>query len=499
MLDPRPNVLRRRSLLKALAAAPLLPAAGAGAAQAAPARAAGMGLISRPDLHPPLIEIVTPAAGTEPGLVLLTPAPANVLDARAAAPRAEVQAGALIMDDSGQPVWFAPPAEGVVSDLKVQEYRGRPVLTHWEGELHVPPGFGTGQYAILDETYSRIATVRAANDMLGDMHDMVITSRGTALILIYAEVRADTAPVGGQPNSKVLEGVVQEIDIASGALLFEWRSLQHVGLEESFYAVPTDPEVWHDYIHLNSVAEDGDGLLISARCTHAVYRLDRATGEVTWRLGGNRGDFALGQDAAFAWQHDARRLPDGTLSLFDNAEADPGRGRSRALVLALDESAMTAEVVRSDESPEGLLAPNQGNTQVLANGHLFVGWGGAPYFSEYGAGGEVLFHGRFTEPITSYRSFRAPWIGRPLDQPAVAGKPGEGITSVYACWNGATEVVTWRVLAGADEQNLVPVLDAPRAAFETRVDVEGAHAFVAVEALDSGGAVLGASPPVPVG
>ncbi|WP_243795422.1 arylsulfotransferase family protein [Saccharopolyspora gloriosae] len=495
----------RRSVLRMMAAAAAVPAlvsTGTAAVAAAAPRAgtrAGHTFVSRPDLNPPQVEISTPAAGVEPGHVLLTPAGANKLNAEAAAPRADFQPGALIMDDLGQPVWFSQPAEGVIADMKVQQYQGKPVLTWWEGAIHIPPGFGEGRFVVLDENYERIATVSPANGLQGDMHEFVLTPQGTALLIIYSEVRADTTPVGGAPDAKVLEGVIQEIDIATGDLLFEWRSLEHVTLDESFYPVPKDPEEWFDYIHLNAVCEDGDALLVSARCTHAVYRIDRATGEVNWRLNGKKSDFKMGPDAPFAWQHDCRRLSDGTISLFDNAAAAPGRGKSRALTLGVDETARTANVVRSHESPEGLLAPNQGNTQVLANGHLFVGWGGEPYFTEFDENGAVLFHGKFVDSITSYRAFRSAWVGRPLDAPAVAGQPGDDVTSVYASWNGATEVAAWRVLTGPDEANLTPVHDAPRVGFETRVDVPGAAAFVGVQALDAEGAVLGSSPAVAVG
>ncbi|GAA3358932.1 arylsulfotransferase family protein [Saccharopolyspora gregorii] len=503
-MTTHPRELGRRSVLRMLAAASAVPAlvstgtAATAAAAAAPAPRAGTRaghtFVSRPDLNPPQVAISTPAAGVRPGHVLLTPAGANKLDPAAAAPRADFQPGALIMDDLGQPVWFSHPAEGVIADMQVQQYQEKPVLTFWEGAIHVPPGFGTGQFAIVDESYQRIATVRPANGLEGDMHEFVITPRGTALIIVYTEVRADTTPVGGAANAKVLEGVVQEIDIAGGELLFEWRSLEHVAIEESFYPVPADPEEWFDYIHLNAVCEDGDALLVSARCTHAVYRIDRGTGEVTWRLNGKKSDFEMGPDAAFAWQHDCRRREDGTITLFDNAAAAPGRGRSRALVLDVDEQARTATVRRSHESPEGLLAPNQGNTQLLDEDHLFVGWGGEPYFTEFDADGEVLFHGNFVDSITSYRAFRSPWVGRPLDRPAVAGQAGDGVTSVYASWNGATEVAAWRVLTGPDEANLAPVQDVPRTGFETRVDVPGAAAFVGVQALDARGEVLGDSP-----
>jgi hypothetical protein len=494
------NKLDRRSVLRMLAAAPLVPAALSGTAQAAPRPSAGVlgaDLVSRPDLHPPLMEIITPAAGTEPGHVLLTPTGASTMDVNAPAPRAPIQPGSMLMDDTGQAVWFGPATEGVNFDLKVQQYQGKPVLTFWEGEVVVPPGFGHGKFVVLDETYNRIAEVAPVNGLTGDLHEFIITPQGTALLLAYREVRVDTTPVGGQPNSKVLENVVQEIDIASGELVFEWNSLEHVGLDESFYPVPKDPEAFHDYIHLNAICEDGDALLISARCTHAVYRIDRRSGDVKWRLCGRRSDFTMGDDAAFAWQHDVRRHADGSISLFDNADA-AGRGKSRGMTLNVDESAKTATLLRSAESPEGLLAPNQGNAQMLPNGHMFVGWGGKPYFSEFGPNNEVLFHGRFAESMGSYRAYRAQWVGKPTDAPAVAGKPGDGVTSVYASWNGATEVTAWRVLAGPDEQNLTPVLDAPKAGFETKIDVQGSHACAAVEALDGSGAVLGRSAAVAV-
>ncbi|MDI2027009.1 arylsulfotransferase family protein [Saccharopolyspora sp. TS4A08] len=492
--------LGRRSVLRMLAAAPLVPAALSGAAQAAPrpsVGALGADLVTRPDLHPPLMEIITPAAGTEPGQVLLTPTGASTMDVNAPAPRAPIQPGAMLMDDTGQPVWFGPSSEGVNFDLKVQQYQGKPVLTFWEGKVVVPPGFGHGKFVIMDEAYARIAEVVPANDLTGDLHEFVITPQGTALILAYREVRLDTTPVGGQPNSKVLEGVVQEIDIASGELIFEWNSLEHVGLDESFYPVPKDPEAFHDYIHLNAICEDGDALLISARCTHAIYRIDRASGEVKWRLCGRKSDFAMSEDAGFAWQHDVRRHSDGTISLFDNADA-AGRAKSRGMTLNVDEAARTATLLRSAESPEGLLAPNQGNAQLLANGHMFVGWGGQPYFTEFGPNNEVLFHGRFTETMASYRAHRAQWVGKPADSPAVVGKPGDGITSVYTSWNGATEVTTWRALAGPDDQNLTAVADAEKTGFETKIDIQGAHPVVAVEALDASGNVLGRSPAVAV-
>ena len=101
----------------------------------------------------------------------------------------------------------------------------------------------------------------------------------------------------------------------------------------------------YDYIHLNAVSLDGDdGFLVSARNTSTVYRLDRESASVDWRLGGHSSDFEIDGDAEFAWQHDAHRRADGTITLFDNQSEDDA-GWSRGLRLAVDEDAMTASLV----------------------------------------------------------------------------------------------------------------------------------------------------------
>ena len=193
-------------------------------------------------------------------------------------------------------------------------------------------GYG-GTFVIADASYAEIARVRAGNGYKADLHEILITSRNTALITIYNEIRADLTPVGGAVDARLVEGIIQEIDIPSGRVLFEWHSLDHIALEESSeLAVTRDGNV--DYFHLNSIGVDSDGhLLVSARHTSAVYKLHRRTGQVIWRLGGTRSDFALGPGVSFGYQHDARRHSDGTLTIFDNAASLPTqrglrRGRS---------------------------------------------------------------------------------------------------------------------------------------------------------------------------
>ncbi len=272
--------------------------------------------VSRPDLMPPAVSIVTADPGSTPGHVLL--APFNF----PTTPPSTLASGPLIVDRSGQPLWFRPLTGRTAMDVRVQRYRGAPVLTWWEGTVF--GGYG-GTFVIADAAYLPVARVKAGNGYKADLHEFLITSRNTALISIYNEVRADLSGVGGTVDARLVEGVIQEIDIPSGRVLFEWHSLDHVDLEESFeLAVTQDGNV--DYLHLNSIGVDSDGhLLVSARHTSAVYKVHRRTGEVIWRLGGKRSDFALGPGLSFDHQHDARRHSDGTLTIFDNAASLPSQ------------------------------------------------------------------------------------------------------------------------------------------------------------------------------
>jgi outer membrane protein assembly factor BamB len=280
---------------------------------------------SRPDLSPPAVEVASRAHDAAPGYVFVAPEEART-----------GQGGTLILDDRGQVVWFRPlrGMRGRAMNLKVQTYRGRAVLT-W--------GETPSEYVILDGSYRQIASLRAGNGYNGDHHEFLISPQDTALITIYNSVPRDLTPVGGSRNDRVWQGIVQELDIETGEVLFEWQSLEHVGIDETYSAVTQDGRPGLDYFHANSIEVDRDSnLLVSARQTFAVYKIDRKTGEVIWRLGGKRSDFEMGPNTRFAYQHDARRLPDGTISIFDNGSLVFENGipraveESRAIVLELD-------------------------------------------------------------------------------------------------------------------------------------------------------------------
>ncbi|MBA3790084.1 MAG: arylsulfotransferase family protein, partial [Rubrobacter sp.] len=356
-------------------------------------------------MRPPVIDVTTNARGTAPGYILI--APKNGPEEEGPG-----QDGAMILNDSGQLAWFHSlfREDKDIMDFKVQSYRGEPVLTWWEG---VHGGYGQGGYVILDGSYREIARVRAGNDYRGDHHEFLISPRDTALFTVYKQTPGDLSSVGGPADGTVLDGIVQEVDIETGEVLFEWHSLDHVGLDESSSGAPKNPKFAFDYFHINSIDVDhDDNLLVSSRMTSAVYKINYQTGEVMWRLGGEKSDFEMGPGTRTRFQHDARRQPDGTITIFDNGALKTDK-LSRGIVLRLDEDAMTATLVKEYPNPDKKLSGTQGNVQVLPDGNVFVGWGSAPSFSEFSKEGELLFDANFPPEAESYRAFRFEWIGRP--------------------------------------------------------------------------------------
>jgi Arylsulfotransferase (ASST) len=434
---------------------------------------------SRPDLRIPSLTVTHSEEGVSTDPIFI--APYN-------APNG--QAGAVIVDNSGQPIWENPLAGKVTTNFRVQRYRGSPVLTWWEGSIEL--GHGVGEYVIADAGYRTVRRVQAARGLRGDLHEFVITPRDTALLTSYVVTTADLSSVGGARAGTIQDAIFQEIDLASGRVLLEWHSLDHIPLEESYAPVGAD---W-DFFHINSVDLDGDGnLLVSSRSAQTVYKIDR-TGAILWRLGGKYSDFDMGSGSSFAWQHDARRQPDGTLTVFDNGAAPAVETHSRGLILDVDERAMTATLLRQYTHPR-ILAGSQGSVQLLANGNVFVGWGEAPYISEFHRSGQMLFDAMIGKQYESYRAFRLPWSGRPAEAPAIAvTRGGGGARTVYASWNGATDVHSWQLLAGGPSGDLRPVAGTRARGFESALPTTAAGPRFAVLALDAGGKPLGQSPTV---
>jgi hypothetical protein len=439
---------------------------------------------SRPDLKPPAIVVSARSPQTAPGDVFVGPY------------GGPGPAGPMILDEAGNVVWFDPvPANEAAANLQVQQYGGRPVLTWWQG--YIPPqGFGEGEEVIDNSSYQQLGRIRAGNGFKADLHDFHLTPRYTAILTAFDPIDCNLSSVGGPSGGAVTDSVFQEIDLRTGLVRREWHSLDHVGLSDS-YSSPVDTSAqWpYDYFHLNSIDQLANGkTLISARNTWALYELNTTTGQVLTRVGGRHSTVRLSSGAGTAFQHDADVLANGTVSIFDNGAVPKVHPQSRAMVVAIDPHARTDTLLAQYEHPGALSSGSQGNAELLENGDVFVGWGSEPYFSEFSAGGALLFDAHMRGSYQSYRTYRFAWTGTPTEAPAIAAVAQRaGPVTVYASWNGDTRTASWRVLGGPSPQQLAPVAGADRSGFETAISTPGPERFLAVQALDATGAVLASS------
>jgi hypothetical protein len=376
-------------------------------------------------------------------------------------------------------------------DFRPGFYKGAPVLTWWEGKHAEGVGL-RGSYVVVDASYREIARFVSRDRLSPDFHEFLLTPDGTALVTSYDPVPANLSAVGGPSRGRAYDGVVRELEIPTGRVLFEWRSLAHVAIDESYQTERGDP---YDYFHINSIGFDVDGhLLVSARNTWTIYKINRRTGEVIWRLGGKKNDFAMGNGTAFAWQHDARSHDHGRLiSLFDNGPQPHTKPRSRALVLRVNANHRRATLARQIVHSPSLFAFATGNVHALPNGNTLVCWGITGFFTEYGEHGEVRFDARLHKRGVNYRVFRSPWVGRPREAPRLVSRIVGSRPRLFASWNGATEVTQWRLRTGTNSRTLRTEATVPKNDFETFFGVENGVRFARVVALDRNGKPLGTS------
>lgn len=411
------------------------------------------------------------------------------------------QYGPLIYTPQGRLVWFDRLSGGEAAEnLSEQTYEGRRVLTWWKGRV-LSLGFGQGEDLVMNSHYQTIAKIPGANGLRADLHDFQIAPRDIAYITAFNPIRCDLTPVNGKRAGAIVDTAVQEVDMKTGLVRWEWHSLDHVGASESEVVTPADSTPW-DYFHLNSIDPEPDGdILISARSTWAGYLLEGGSGRVLWRLGGNRSSFKMGPGTSMAWQHDARALPDGELTFFDDGSNPPIHRQSRGLRIKLDPATHRARLVFAyTHADPPLLAASQGNMQTLADGNAVVGYGAVPAISEYSSAGSLLFDAHQPLDMSFYRAFRFPWSARPQNPPAVLAalnNTGEE-TVVHASWNGATGVWAWRVLAGKDPRALTAQTTLAASAFESATTLPQRYDYVAVQALDRAGRVIGVSRPARV-
>jgi MFS family permease len=457
--------------------------------------------VSAPSLHPPEIAVNRTGAPETlgPGYLLT----ANFY--HVTRPPIVGQSGPLILDNDIDPVWFKPVPEDVVaSNLSVQTYDGEPALAWWQGVVTHAGTTEQGEYVIVDKHYKTLATLRGRNGWVLTLHSLVIDG-DHAWVTANKNLARDLSHYGGIYNGTLVDSAVQEYDLRTGRLLRSWDALDHIPLSDSQSIPPTNGYPWDAY-HVNWIDLVGDGkVLVSMRDTWAAYLVDIDTGRIEWTLGGKHSSFDFGPGADFEWQHDVTLRPDSTVTLFDDhcclaRGADTfvdATAPSRGLVLKLDRSARTATLVDEYGADRRIAAAYMGNTQPLVNGNVLVGWGSQPYFSEYDKSGQPLLDATLPDPDILYRVNRAPWVGLPTDPPAGAAREEGGQTTVYASWNGATSVASWRVWSGPPGREGIDKA-VPRTGFETAIPVPSGESRFFVEALDRAGRPIGRSQPFSV-
>jgi hypothetical protein len=455
--------------------------------------------VTTPGLHPPKVKFTkrAPSGELAPGYIFT----ANFYDLNE--PPVAGQSGPLILDRELQPVWFQPVPENLVAaNLSLQTYEGKPALAWWQGFVTNTGSTESGEYVVVNQHYQRVATLKATNGWVLTLHEIVIDGED-AWVTANKNVPRDLSKYGGAYNGSLIDSAVQEYSLKTGKLLYNWDALDHIPLRESEASLPTNGFPWDAY-HVNSIGLAGkDRFLVSMRDTWAAYLVNVGTGKIEWTLGGKHSSFKFGPHAAFQWQHDVVLGPGSTVSMFDDhccrltggGTSVPATGPSRGLVLKLDPAAHTATLSAQYPGDDHFKSEYMGNAQPLANGNVFVGWGSEPYFSEYSRSGRLLFEGELPGPDLSYRATIENWIGQPLTLPTGAARGTDGRTTVYASWNGATKVVSWKVLAGPGASRLSVVATHPKSGFETAIVVpptQGYRSF-RVQALGSDGRVIGAS------
>lgn len=418
------------------------------------------------------------------------------------------EGGPLIVDSRLRPVWFEPVGTGqLAANLQQETYAGKPVLVWWQGDISSRGATIRGEVVVDDQHYRRVATLRAKSPWVISLHDAVISGRDIWVTVYRYVGNQNLAPYHGSRSGTVYDAGVQEYSLKTGRLLYTWDALNpggtpHVPLSASEQpATPGQP--WDAY-HVNAIQTLPRGqILVSMRNTWAAYLIDVTSGKIVWTLGGKDSSFKFGPGSDFAWQHDVQLVGTNEVTLFDDncCQMLPSglfanaSGSAKGMVLRLHPASHTVSLLAAYPRSSKLVVRFLGSLQLLPNRNALVGWGSEPYFTEYSSSGRQLLDVLWPGKDQSYRAlYSATWVGTPYYPPRGAARTARDRTVVYASWNGATQIRSWRVLAGASAGDLSPVATGHRNGFETAIAL-GTHAYrvFKVQALDAKGDVLGTS------
>ncbi|KAF3385133.1 hypothetical protein F1880_001805 [Penicillium rolfsii] len=436
----------------------------------------------------------------------------------------------LILDANDLSAVFMNRSFQNVFGTRVQENFGKRYLTFWEGEKG--DGIGDGYGLAYDDTYRLVYKVWAQNlEFHSDLHEFAFTGHGTALVtgVDKIRVRGSEYKEWNLPfEFEILDGIIQELELGTNKILFNWRALDHINPMDSY---EQQGRGWDAY-HMNSIEKTQAGnYLVSMRHIHSIFLIDGDTGEIIWTLGGNQNDFVElppleGTESSqpvlsMRWQHHARFVP-GTnetqMTLFDNHVKQTSHGEcdtncSRGLHIAIDDtvSPPTVRLLQEFRHPSKLQAQSQGSVQVISPspsdlGNVFVGWGRCPTFTEHTSTGETVMDVQFSpwhslevpDALDNYRAYKMDWKATPWWDPAIAARKNwKGELVIYVSWNGATEVASWVIRGAAGNLRVNKgeiVASSRRTGFETKLTIgETVWQYLWAEAIDHEGNVLRSS------
>jgi hypothetical protein len=457
--------------------------------------------VTQPKLAPPKLKVVKKGNGKlAPGYFLISNFKnLGVTHTDGSPVPMTGQGGPIIYDRSLQPVWIhGVPSNKYGLNFRSQSYNGKPALSWWEGNITKTGDVLSGEDFVVNQHYKIVAKLVATGGWKLSQHEFAITDGHFAWVTAYRDISMDLRPFGGSAGGKLTDCAVQEYDLSTGKLVYNWDALKHIPLQDSEAQVPSKSSTPWDAYHLNNVQALPNGQFVaSMRNDWTAYLVDQTSGGVVWRLGGKHSTFKIDKSAAFSWQHDVQLHSDGTVSMFDNGccgltsagKAITPNGPTRGLVLKLDTTAHTATLV-SQYTLANTASGTQGNTQLLPNGNVMVGFGVSPFFAEYTKSGSILREVELPSPDISYRAFVGRWTGQPTSSPIGAARAKGSRATVYASWNGATNVYSWRVLAGRDSKHLGTVATKRRTGFETPIPLRSSYRAYRVVALGNHKQVL---------
>jgi hypothetical protein len=304
----------------------------------------------------------------------------------------------LILSDSGAPI-FDRKVLGLATDFKLQQNGN---LTYFDNSRSV--------FYELDSNYTLVDSFKCGNGYQTDNHELLILPNGHALLLGLDPQFVDMSKVvsGGNPAATVIGNVIQELDQDKN-VVFQWRTFDHFQITDATHENLLAATI--DYVHANAIDNDKDGnLLLSSRHLDEITKIDRQTGNVLWRWGGNNNQFTFTNDqTGFSHQHSIRRTPAGALMLFDDGDFHTPRF-SRAVEYTMDEQTKSVTLTWQFRHSPDVYAAAMGSVERLPNGNTFIGWGtGSPAVTEVRPDGGIAYELRLPDSVVSYRAFRFPW------------------------------------------------------------------------------------------